>query len=464
MRATGRTVFSAILLAAACTICDTRKLNESVHGQKMVVQNPVIVVPGITATSLVDDYPLRTDELWSMVLNKEYARTALHPDDLRYEAIEPAHVVPRQLFPLYDDLIKSLRYELSARADKPTPVFAYPYDWRMDIAVAATRLGTFVDEVLARTRLLQHYGSAAAIKVDLVGHSMGGLLICEYLSQFGRRAKVGKVVTIGTPFSGSIEAIVKMTTGMSLLTGGEPKEREREAARVTPALYQLLPSFDGAVVDNMGDAVDIFDPDNMQPSVVKSLTEFVRLYSADTRSNDRENKARAILANLLGSARRHRQTIEKFRTARAGMKRSEWLAIAGAGQKTRIQMTVRQKNGQPRFEIDEDQYVNELGNGDRTSLRTGDGTVPLTAAIPAFLPRSGLVCVTEDDLALFELRDRFLVEVGGFHGLLPRVNLVQRLVAKHLQPKYAGETWGRRLPGVSSWRPPISGLAERQYS
>jgi len=430
----------------------------------MVVQNPVIVVPGITATSLVDDYPLRTDELWSMVFNKEYARTALHPDDLRYEAIEPAHVVPRQLFPIYDDLIKSLRHELSARADKPTPVFAYPYDWRMDIAASATRLGTFVEEVLARTRLLQHYEGATALKVDLVGHSMGGLVVCEYLSQFGRRSNVGKVVTIGTPFSGSIEAIVKMTTGMSILTGGEPKEREREAARVTPALYQLLPDFDGAVVDIEGNAVDIFDPDNMQRSVVKSLTEFVRLYSVGTRSKDRESKAQAILANMLGNARRNRQTIDKFRTTRAGMQRSDWLAIAGAGQKTRIQMTVRQKNGKPRFVINEDQFVNELGNGNRTSLRTGDGTVPLAAAIPAFLPRSGLVCVTEDDLGLFELRDRFLVEVGGFHGLLPRVNLVQRLIAKHLQPQYAGDVWGRRLPGSSSWRPPISGLTERQYT
>ena len=430
----------------------------------MIVQNPVIVIPGITATSLVDNYPLKTDELWSMVFNKEHARIALHPDDLRYEAIEPAHVVPRQLFPIYDDLIKALRYELSARADKPTPVFAYPYDWRMDIATTASRLGVFVDEVLARTRLLHHYEGASDLKVDLVGHSMGGLLICEYLSQFGGRSEVGKVATIGTPFAGSIEAIVKMTTGMSVLTGSDPKEREREAARVTPALYQLLPSFDDAVVDAAGDAVDIFNPKNMQRSVVKSLTEFVRLYSVGTRSKDREIKAEQILADMLGAARKHRKTIDRFKTARAGLRQSDWLAIAGAGQKTRIQMAVCQKQGKPRFVINEDQFVNELGDGNRTSLRTGDGTVPLTAAIPSFLPRSGLVCVTEDDLGLFELRDRFLVEVGGFHGLLPRVNLVQRLVARHLQPKYGGQVWGRRLPGSSSWRPPVSGLAERQYT
>ena len=430
----------------------------------MAVQNPVIVIPGITATTLVDDYPLKTDELWSMVFNKEHARVALHPDDLRYEAIEPAHVVPRQLFPIYDDLIKALRYELSARADKPTPVFAYPYDWRMDIAETATRLGDFVEEVLARTRLLHHYEGASDLKVDLVGHSMGGLLICEYLSQLGRRSKVGKVVTIGTPFSGSIEAIVKMTTGMSVLTGSEPKEREREAARATPALYQLLPSFDNAVVDEAGKAVDIFDPKNMQRSVVKSLTEFVRLYSVGVRSHDRERKAEDILANMLRAARKHRRNIETFRAANAGLRHSDWLAIAGAGQKTRMQMAIRLKKGKPRFVIDEDQFVNELSDGNRTSLRTGDGTVPLPAAIPPFLRRSNLVCVTEEDLGLFELRDRFLVEVGGFHGLLPRVNLVQRLVAKHLQPGYGGEVWGRRLPGGASWRPPVAGLAERQYS
>ena len=56
----------------------------------MAPQNPVIVIPGITATSLVDDYPLKVDEIWTMVFNKEYERVALHPDDMRYEAVEPA--------------------------------------------------------------------------------------------------------------------------------------------------------------------------------------------------------------------------------------------------------------------------------------------------------------------------------------------------------------------------------------
>lgn len=426
----------------------------------MRFQNPVIVVPGITSTNLVDDYPLKADEIWTMVFNKEYERVALHPDDMRYEAIEPAHVVSGQLFPIYNDLIRALRHELSPRADKPTPVFAFPYDWRMDVRTTASKLGEFIGEVIARTRLLKHYADAGDLKVDLVGHSMGGLVITEYLGQKRRRAQVDKVATIGTPFLGSIEAIVKVTTGMSLITGPEPKEREREAARVTPALYQLFPSYAGATVDRNGNDVDIFDYSNIQRSIIDSLTEFVRLYSVATRSPDRRDKAVQILEDMLASAGQHRKNVETFRTAAAAVRQDDWLAIIGIGERTRVQLTVDQSDGSPRFIINEDQFVNELGRGDSKSLRTGDGTVPLAAAIPPFLPATHPVCIKDSDLEFLELRDRIMVGVGGLHGLLPRINLVQRLVTKHLCPSYNGRVWGRRLPGARSWNPPIDGLRE----
>lgn len=426
-------------------------------------QNPVIVIPGITASSLVDDYPLKADKIWTMVFNRKYERIALHPDDLRYEAHEPARVRAGHLFPVYDDLIRALRHELSARADKPTPVFAFPYDWRMDVQATAEKLGAFVDEAIARTKLLRHYADSDDLQVDLVGHSMGGLVICEYLSQTGRRSKVGKVVTIGTPFLGSVEAIVKIATGMSLLTGPEPKEREREAARVTPALYQLFPSYPGATSDPNGKDVDVFDCKNMQSSIVDSLTEFVRLYSVSTRSEDRRDRAIEILEEMLLRARRHRRNVENLMLSETGVKQSEWLAIIGVGEKTRVQLTVRKSRRGPWFVIGEDQFINELSADNRNSQRTGDGTVPLAGALPPFLSDTRLVCVTGDDLGVLELRDRLLVEVGGFHGLLPRINIVQRLVTRHLQPAYRGRVWGRRVPGSTSWKPPIEGLEERPY-
>jgi pimeloyl-ACP methyl ester carboxylesterase len=429
----------------------------------MDIQNPVIVIPGITATDLVDDYPLKADEIWTMVFNKDYERLALHPDDLRYEAVEPAHVVAGQLFPIYNDLIRALRHELSARADRPTPVFAFPYDWRMDVRDTATRLGRFVDEVIARTKLLKHYAGANALQVDLVGHSMGGLVITEYLAARGRRSRVGKVVTIGTPYLGSIEAIVKMTTGMSLITGPEPREREREAARVTPALYQLFPSYRGAIADRTGRDVDIFDCRHMQKSIVDSLAEFVRIYSVSTPASARRARAVEILMEMLAGARRHRNIVDTFRPADAGLRQDDWLAVIGVGERTRINMVVDGRQDARRFTINEDQRVNTLNSRNPESHQTGDGTVPLPGARPPFLPSTRLVCVQDDDLEFLELRDRLLVGLGGFHGLLPRINLVQRLVAKHLCPTYRGRVWGRRLPGARAWNPPISGLEERAY-
>ena len=104
------------------------------------VQPPVVVVPGITATGLEDFYPIPPEEIWSAVLTKKYERISLHPDDVRYEAIEPARVQPRALFGvIYADLVEALRHDLSPARDRPTPVFPFAYDWRQTRKSAVPR-------------------------------------------------------------------------------------------------------------------------------------------------------------------------------------------------------------------------------------------------------------------------------------------------------------------------------------
>jgi hypothetical protein len=89
------------------------------------MQNPVIVVPGITATELRDEYPVNHDTVWS-VFHKHYERIALHPDNARYEVIEPARVVPNRVIPIaYNEIVEELRHDLTPAADEPTPVHAF---------------------------------------------------------------------------------------------------------------------------------------------------------------------------------------------------------------------------------------------------------------------------------------------------------------------------------------------------
>ena len=171
--------------------------------------SPVIFVPGITASDLHDEYELPPEAVWTTVLKRRAERVTLHPDNQRYELLEPARVAPRGPFPLvlvYEDLIEELRDGLSEDARGTVPVFPFGYDWRLPLARTEKRFAAFVEEVMGRTLLLKHYCDDKAFKerprVSVIGHSMGGLIVTGYL-QSSTAKHVDKVVTLATPFQGS---------------------------------------------------------------------------------------------------------------------------------------------------------------------------------------------------------------------------------------------------------------------
>jgi pimeloyl-ACP methyl ester carboxylesterase len=73
------------------------------------------------------------------------------------------------------------------------PLYGFNYPWFSSIGSNAKRLTHFVARVREETR---------AAYVDLVCHSMGGLVAIEMLSQAGQNAGVRRLVTIATPHAG----------------------------------------------------------------------------------------------------------------------------------------------------------------------------------------------------------------------------------------------------------------------
>lgn len=371
--------------------------------------------------------------------------------------------MPGRVFAIYHDFMAALRHELSPHADQPTPVFAFPYDWRRPLAATAEEFARFVDEVVARTALMRHYRDfrGGRQRVDLVGHSMGGLVICEYLSRFGGR-RVRKVATLGTPFLGAMEAVVKLTSGLGVLSGEVPSERERETARSTPAVYHLLPSYDGATVDEAGNAIDhdLFVVDNWQGSILRSLVEYIRLHAVEPPRDDdpaaqaaaEMARARDLLGRLLGDAADHRRRVMTLDLASAGLRAEDWLAVVGLGEPTRLAMTPAPVEGGLRFKVHDATPSPKVN-----SPRGGDSTVPVPGAMPPFLPRESLFGVSRDDFEWFEFGDRALTRAAGLHALLPNLNVVQRLAIKHFRPGFGGPYTGRPVPGVkkADWLPPI---------
>lgn len=431
----------------------------------MPPSSPVIVVPGITATYLRDLYPLPPETIWA-VLQKAYGRARLHPDDPRFEAREPAAVRPGQLFEVaYEELIEELRYNLAESPDEPVPVFPFGYDWRQPLELTEASLAAFIDEVIGRTRLLRHYaraGYAEAPRVNLVGHSMGGLVIAGYVERFGA-GKIDKVATLASPFRGSFEAMVKVTTGTADIGGSVPSSREREAARVTPALYHLVPSFETGVEAAAGLPRSTFEPALWQPSIVETIASYVERHAVapPRRKADLRAKAEALFAGMLAAAGGHRARLEGLSLAATGLEPARWLCVIGVDSVTRVRMMVELDHGKPYFNLRTADRRNEWKAADaETRKLTGDGTVHFKGAVPAFLPYESLVCVTPGDFGYWELGDRLTTEVAGFHGILPNMDLLHRLLVRHFtgrgDPKK--NTWGRPPPGVApaDWTPPLT--------
>lgn len=435
----------------------------------MALPNPVIVVPGITASTLRDEYALPPETLWSMGIfgsTKEYERIALHPDNLAYETIEPARLAADQVLEVcYKELIEELRHNLREDPDSSIPVFPFAYDWRMPLDATAARLGVFVTEVIERTKLLRHYQKEPWLKkpvVNLVGHSMGGLVITRYLAAAGKNARVARVATLATPFQGSFESVVQIATGTGNLGASEPSSRERETARVTPALYHLLPNCRGLKMNGAAaGSGTLFKADLWQKSILDSLAQYVKLYAADPANPDA--KARDLFEALLARAAEHFAALENFKLSDAGLGAGDWLCVAGLGTTTRVTLNLVTKDGPPRFEFRDDDIRDEWQDTKDPrvvqSPLTGDGTVPFEGAWPAFLPRESIVCVTPDDFEFGEFKDKAISKAAGFHGALPNMDMLHRLLVRFFTGRADPHrnTWGRRAPELKygDWKPPL---------
>jgi len=109
------------------------------------------------------------------------------------------------------------------------PIVGFEY-WSLGkTASAARRLAAFVDEIRAQT------GSA---EVDLVGHSMGGVVGRYYVSLGGGDGIVRNLITIGSPLRGTEVAPVGLGRPAKELAGGSSL-MQRLAAAPAPSWTRI---------------------------------------------------------------------------------------------------------------------------------------------------------------------------------------------------------------------------------
>lgn len=231
------------------------------------VDDLVVVVPGIMGSRLAD---ADGTEVWGpsgaallegiRTFGGSVKRLALprgvldgHPGDgVRPSGVmRDVHGLPG-LSPLvegYTDLLKWLEEHFTLRRrpsgdDAPANLVPFAYDWRLSCRYNAALLGERVARELERWRAA---GNPEA-KVVFLCHSMGGLVARQYVELGGGAEVTRRVITLGTPYRGSLDALLYLVNGLRLneLRRGAGRLVRLDLtrfARSLPSLHQLTPDY-----------------------------------------------------------------------------------------------------------------------------------------------------------------------------------------------------------------------------
>ena len=119
-------------------------------------------------------------------------------------------------------------------------LFDFPYDWRRDNRVAAQRLKKESAKWLEERR--KSTGNENA-KLILICHSMGGLVARYYLEVLEGWRDTLALITFGTPYRGSMNALNFIANGMQKKFGPVPIVDLSNLLRSFTSVYQLLPIY-----------------------------------------------------------------------------------------------------------------------------------------------------------------------------------------------------------------------------
>lgn len=237
---------------------------------------PVIYIPGIMGSpiynDLNDDNKLTWNEkAWigtefgSMHLdtngidplfNHFNIKVAPIRNDTANTLLDEFEEEPLELFEGFFDNMEANGYVLDDNDNdfnEGENLFCFSYDWRKDNAYNAELLSEFIDSVINWT---------SSDQVNLVGHSMGGIVAKTFIKLFDE-SRVKKLVFIGTPHLGAPEVLTVMLTGklFEWLNFFASNYYFRLLGRNLPSCYQLIPTrsyFDLSLNNGFSNGVEVY--------------------------------------------------------------------------------------------------------------------------------------------------------------------------------------------------------------
>ena len=222
-------------------------------------QPPVVIIHGALGSRLWD--PVAGEEHWPGSLGEvafsDYRSLRLEIDPDTLEPMRPELEVSGVTSSIggvdfYGRILSTLEEAGGyTSAETGTPAeqgenryYVFLYDWRLDNVDTARRLDAFI------AKIREDY-SDPDLKVDIIAHSMGGM-ITRYYARYGvldvlddnefpvnqdGAKKIRRVILLGTPNLGSIGALRTLIRGFKVGLGVVPPE----VTATFPSTYQVLP-------------------------------------------------------------------------------------------------------------------------------------------------------------------------------------------------------------------------------
>lgn len=315
-------------------------------------REPVIVIPGVAGSEFTasSTFTLNVDNGHGGTYSRTYSggekvwvntweALALGPDDyfdaLKLKAdgstpVAPALKVSRIYGSAYDDLIGYLERQGYTRG---VDLWLFPYDWRKDIRVTNAELNALVTKALTAANGGRTDPATWTIKrVDLVGHSMGGMVGRSYITDTTRAQRVDQLITLGSPQLGATKFLKTLMYGDDFgphfLGIGLDSQEIKDVVQNMAGAMELLPS------SRYYTYYDNSDSGRLRPYVEDREVDG----STTTKGVLDYNGVKQLLLNT-GKNGTVLNTAESYHTAIDGMRNGgvngvRWAALAGYGTGT----------------------------------------------------------------------------------------------------------------------------------
>lgn len=200
---------------------------------------PLIFIPGILGSKLINE---EGKLIWGgsdSYINFHKLRLPRNDTDIKLKpggVIDTITVWPFKL-KQYDRLLQKLR-ERELGYKEGMNLFYFDYDWRRSNFKNAKLL----DEYIQNTPEIKNN------EFDIIAHSMGGLISLILIQEYDSGKNVKNLITLGTPFYGSLEAFDTFLNGFNGVSSimaslGSSAENVRSVMFSFESGYELLPTY-----------------------------------------------------------------------------------------------------------------------------------------------------------------------------------------------------------------------------